>query len=167
MNIPITFIIHWILMLGAFGTGVGFFISYSINQEFLVAIIYLTIPVIFINIYGITTKSLSTKTLGYMLASYAFLISISVLGIYGFEPTAIGHQTLYNFDLKGIASGVVLLLFSLVILTLSLNRKEKPITIPKIVKINLIPKQTKDVVIDSGDWEEATELDFQSGKYVV
>jgi len=48
-----------------------------------------------------------------------------------------------------------------------LNRKEKPVSIPKIVKINLIPKQTKDVVVDSNDWEEATDVDFQSGKYVV
>ena len=80
---------------------------------------------------------------------------------------AIGHKTLYSFDLKGIASGVVLLLSSLVVLTVSLNRKEKPVSIPKIVKINLIPKQTKDVVVDSSDWEEATDVDFQSGKYVV
>ena len=77
------------------------------------------------------------------------------------------ERLFYSFDLKGIASGVVLLLSSLVVLTVSLNRKEKPVSIPKIVKINLIPKQTKDVVVDSNDWEEATDVDFQSGKYVV
>tara|TARA_Y100001936_G_C15630868_1_gene436487 strand:+ start:21 stop:524 length:504 start_codon:yes stop_codon:yes gene_type:complete len=167
MNIPITFILHWLLMLGAFGTGIGFFISSMLNQDFLIALIALTLPLIFINGYGVLTKSLSTKMLGYILSLYLFLISISVLSLYGFEPMAIGHETLYNFHLQGIASGVVLLLFSLVVLTMSLNRKEKPVSIPKIVKINLIPKQTKDVVVDSNDWEEATELDFQSGKYIV
>ena len=167
MNIPITFILHWILMLSAFGIGVGLFISSTLNQDFLIALIYLTLPLIFINAYGIITKSLSTKMLGYILSLCFFLVSISVLAIYGFEPMAIGHKTLYNFDLTGIASGVVLLLSSLVVLTISLNRKEKPVSMPKMVKINLIPKQTKDVVVDSNDWEEATEIDFQSGKYVV
>ncbi len=167
MNIPITFILHWILMLSAFGVGFGFFISSTLNQDFLIALISLTLPLIFINAYGIATKSLSTKMLGYILSLCLFLVSISVLGMYGFEPMAIGHKTLYSFDLKGIASGVVLLLSSLVVLTVSLNRKEKTVSIPKIVKINLIPKQTKDVVVDSNDWEEATDVDFQSGKYVV
>ena len=40
MNIPITFIMHWILMLSALGTGVGFFISSAIQQEFLIALIH-------------------------------------------------------------------------------------------------------------------------------
>ena len=167
MNIPITFILHWILMLSMLGVGIGFFISNSIQQEFLMAIISLILPIIFINIYGLATKALSTKSLGYILSFCSFLIASSVLGIYGFEPQAIGHETLYEFDLKGIASGVVLLLLSVVIFTVSLNREEKPITIPKMVKINLIPKQTKDIVVDSSDWEEATDLDFQSGKYVI
>ena len=154
-------------MLSALCVGVGFFISNSIQQEFLIAIISLTLPILFINIYGVATKALSTKSLGYILSSYSFLISMSVLGIYGFEPQAIGHETLYEFNLEGIASGIILLLLSVVIFTVSLNRKEKPITIPKMVKINLIPKQTKEIVVDSSDWEEATDLDFQSGKYVV
>ena len=34
MNIPITFILHWLLMLGAFGTGIRFFISSMLNQDF-------------------------------------------------------------------------------------------------------------------------------------
>ena len=82
----------------------------------------------------IVTKSLSTKMLNHFIF-ISFLISISVLSLYGFEPMAIGHETLYNFHLQGIASKS-LLLFSLVVLTMSLNRKEKPVSIPKIVKIN-------------------------------
>ena len=167
MNIPIIFIIHWICMLSILGTGISFFISNAIQQDFFIALISLTIPIIFVNIYGIITKALSTKGLGYILSLSMFLISISILGIYGFEPKAIGHETLYDFDLKGIASGIVLILFSLVIFTVSLNREEKPVTIPKLVKINLIPKNTKDLIVDSEDWEEATELDFQSGEYIV
>ena len=167
MNIPITFIMHWILMLGMLGTGVGFFISNSFQQEFLIALISLILPIIFVNIYGMATRSLSTKSLGYILSLSILLISISVLGIYGFEPKAIAHETLYDFNLQGIAAGIVLLLFSSAIFTASLNREEKPITIPKMVKINLIPEQIKDVVVDSSDWEEATEADFQSGEYVV
>ena len=154
-------------MLSTLGIGIGFFIFNSIQQEFLIAVISLTLPIIFINIYGIVTRALSTKSLGYILSLSVFLISISVLGIYGFEPKAIAHETLYEFDMKGIASGIVLLLFSSAIFTVSLNRKEAPITVPRMVKINLIPKQTKDVVIDSSDWEEATESDFQSDKYTV
>ena len=167
MNIPITFIIHWIFMLSILGTGIGFFVSNAIQQEFLISVISLTLPIIFINIYGIVTKVLSTKGLGYIVSLSMFLVSISILGIYGFEPKAIGHETLYNFDLKGIASGVVLILFSSFLFTISLNRQEKPITIPKMVKINLIPKNTKDIVVNSDDWEEATEEDFQSGEYIA
>ncbi len=154
-------------MLGILGTGISFFISNAIQQEFLIALISLTIPIIFVNIYGVITKSLSTKVLGYILSLAMLLISISILGIYGFEPKAIGHETLYNFDLTGIASGVVLILFSLVVFTISLNREERPIAVPKLVKISLIPKNTKDLIVDSEDWEEATESDFQSGEYVV
>ena len=61
MNIPITFILHWILMLSAFGVGFGFFISSMLNQDFLIALISLTLPLIFINAYGIATKSLLLK----------------------------------------------------------------------------------------------------------
>ena len=167
MSIPITFIMHWILMLSVLGAGIGFFIKNSIQQEFLVAVISITLPIIFINIYGIITKALSTKGLGYILSLCTFLIAISVLAIYGFEPTAIGHQTLYNFHLKGITIGIGLILLSSAIFTISINRKEKPITAPKLVQLNFIPKQTKDIVVDSADWEEATEDDFQSGEYVV
>ena len=40
MNIPITFILHWLLMLGRFWSkGEIFFISSMLNQDFLIALI--------------------------------------------------------------------------------------------------------------------------------
>ena len=63
MNIPITFIIHWIFMLGILGTGISFFVSNAIQQEFLIALISLITPIIFVNIYGIIPKHCLLKRL--------------------------------------------------------------------------------------------------------
>ena len=52
--------------------GSDFFISSMLNQDFLIALIALTLPLIFINGYGVLTKSLSTKMLGYILSLYLF-----------------------------------------------------------------------------------------------
>ena len=81
-------------------------------------------------------KILTAKILGYIISISIALIAVAVFGIYGFEQTAIGFQTLYNIHMEGIAIGLGLILFSSIMFVFSINRKKTPIVMPKAVKIN-------------------------------
>ena len=169
MNIPINFIIHLLIMATALVMGVVFFSIHSLNREFILAMISILTAMLFVNIYGTITKTLTAKILGYIISISIMLISIAVFGIYGFEQTAIGFQTLYNINLEGIAIGLGLILFSSIMFVFSLSRDKTPIVIPKAVKINFNPLpavKEKEIVIDSNEWEEATSKDLKSGHYI-
>jgi len=169
MNIPINFIIHLLIMTTALITGLVFFSIHSFNREFVLAMISIVSAILFINIYGTLTKILTAKILGYIISVSIMLIAVAVFGLYGFEQTAIGFQTLYNIHLEGIAIGLGLILFSSIMFVFSLNREKTPIVMPKTVKINFnqIPAaKEKEVVIDSNDWEEASSDDLNSGQYI-
>ena len=169
MNIPINFIIHLLILTTALITGIVFFSIHSFNREFVLAMISIVTSVLFINVYGTLAKILTAKILGYILSISMALIAVSVFGIYGFEQTAIGFQTLYNIRLEGIAVGLGLILFSSIMFVFSLNREKTPIVMPKAVKINfnqLPAAKEKEIVIDSNDWEEASADDLKSGQYL-
>ena len=50
-----------------------------------------------------------------LVAGFVRLISKTKIGVYGFEQTAVGFQTLYSILLEGIANGLGLILFSSII----------------------------------------------------
>ena len=169
MNIPINFIIHLLVMLGSLITGLVFFSVHSLNREFVLAMISILTSVLFVNIYGTLVKILTAKVLGYIISISIALIAISVFGIYGFEQTAVGFQTLYNIHLEGIAIGIGLILLSSILFVFSLNREKTPIVMPRALKINFkqLPRaKEKEVIVDSSDWEEASADDLKSGQYV-
>ena len=169
MNIPINFIIHLLILTTALITGVVFFSIHSFNREFVLAMISIVTAVLFVNIYGTLAKILTAKILGYILSISMALIAVAVFGIYGFEQTAIGFQTLYNIHLEGVAIGLGLILFSSIMFVFSVNRKKTPIVMPKAVKINfnqMPAAKEKEIVIDSSDWEEASADDLKSGQYI-
>ena len=169
MNIPINFIIHLLIMATVLVMGVVFFSIHSLNREFILAMISILTAMLFVNIYGTFTKILTAKILGYIISISIMLIAVAVFGIYGFEQTAIGFQTLYNINLEGVAIGLGLILFSSIMFVFSLNRNKTPIVIPKAVKINFNPLPTvkeKEIIIDSNEWEEATSKDLKSGHYI-
>ena len=127
--------------------------------------------ILFVNVYGYISKLLTTKLLGYILSIYLLVVAISILGNFGFEPTAIGFETLYNINLEAIACSILLLLFSTTIFIITQNYKLKPKTNfnKESVQINFLPKPKKPlpkkILIDSKDWEKATADDIKSGKY--
>ena len=169
MNIPINFIIHLLIMATTLVMGVVFFSIHSLNREFILAMISILTAILFVNVYGTFTKTLTAKILGYIISISIMLIAVAVFGIYGFEQTAIGFQTLYNINLEGIAISLGLILFSSIMFVFSLNRDKTPIVIPKAVKINFKPLpaiKEKEIVIDSNEWEEATSKDLKSGYYI-
>ena len=176
MNISITYFIHWIIMSLFSLTGVILFSIKSFNQEFLWALVLLMLSLLFVNIYGIITRSLSNKALIYLLSISLLFIAVSVFGNYGFEQIAIGHETLYDFSLKGIAIAILLFFISSFLFVVGTNNnltitqtrcaqeeRKRTINVPQ-----LIPKQaTNETVIDSDDWEEASAEDIESGQYVI
>ena len=151
-----------------FLTGIIVFSIQSFNQNFTLSLIVLTITGIIVNLYGVLTKSLSQRNIIYILSSIIILISISVFGNYGIEQKAIGHETLYDFSLKGIAISLVLFFLASSILILGIY---KPIIKPKIQKITITPpavqKQEPKPIIESEDWEEANIEDLKSGEYQI
>ena len=155
-------------MLAAFVGGIVCFFINAFNREFVLSIISLSTALLFINIYGNIAKILTPKVLGYLLSIVMMFVAIAVLGIYGVEQTAVGFQTLYDIHLDGIAIGLSLILLSSLTFVFSMNRRESPIVVPKIVKVNInpLPIKKKEVIVDSEDWEEASIDDLESGRYI-
>ena len=168
MNIPINFIIHLLIMTATFITGIVLFCIHSLNRDFVLAMIFISSAILFINVYGTFVKILTAKILGYIISTAILFVAIAVFGVYGFEQTAVGFQTLYNVHLEGIAIGLGLILFSSLMFVFSTNKKESPIIMPKTVKLNFnaVPTKQKEIIIDSNEWEEASVDDFKSGKYL-
>ena len=175
MNIPITLFMHWIIMGLISLTGTILFSIKSFNQEFILALVLLMLSLLFVNIYGLFTRSLPNKALFYLLSISLLFIAISVFGNYGFEEIAIGHETLYNFSLKGIAIAILLFFISSFLFIIGSNNNLTIVqpSYPQGKKIirrapQLISKQeANEIVVDSDDWEEASTEDVESGQYVI
>ena len=164
------FIIHRLIIASIFLLGLLCFTIYSINQEFFLATIILTLSMIFINLYGLITQSLHPKSFVYLLSLSTFFISISVFGSYGIEQKPIGYETFYHFHLEGVAISLLLFLLASSMLiwdykpTNNIKNIIKPVT-KKTLNTAKIKKSKNS--IKSDDWEEASVEDLQSGQYQI
>ena len=166
------FVINTIIMMVLFVAGIILFTINSFNREFILGIIFLMTFFVGVNLYGLITRSLTTKMLSYMLGTALLFVAGSVFGNYGVEQKAIGYSTLYDFSLYGIAISIVLIFISSFFFILGINSKirlvnEMPPPIPTPSLIALESKATKNHhnVIESDDWEEASIADIESGEY--
>jgi len=155
-----------------FVTGIILFTINSFNREFILGIIFLMTFFVGVNLYGLITRSLTTKMLSYMIGTALLFVAGSVFGNYGVEQKAIGYSTLYDFSLYGIAISILLIFISSFFFVLGINSKirlvnEIPPSIPAPSLIALEPKATKSHhnVVESDDWEEASIEDIESGEY--
>ena len=166
-------IINIIVMMSLFVIGVTLFTINSFNREFILGLIFLMTFFVGVNLYGIVTRSLTTKMLSYMIGISLLFVAGSVFGNYGVEEKAIGYSTLYDFSLYGIAASILLLFISSFFFVLGLNSKIS-ITSPVPVLMQapmlraLESKETKpQSLIESDDWEEASIEDIESGNYEI
>tara|TARA_A100001011_G_scaffold382532_1_gene452425 strand:- start:23951 stop:24445 length:495 start_codon:yes stop_codon:yes gene_type:complete len=154
--------------------GLIFFFTQLANEQFLGAIICLSAAVLFINIYGFVSAALKINVLGYLISVYLGVVSVSVVAIFGFEPTAIGYKTLYSVNLEAIACSIFLLLISTTILVAvqnvkAPNKSSGLDTHRPPLQINFVEKQKPDkpqkTLYDSKKWEEISSQEVESGDY--
>ena len=163
-------IIHRIIMGFVFIAGIICFACYSFSQDFLMGTIILSLSLLFVNIYGLAARSISSKAIFYLFSISMVLVAISVFGNYGVEQKPIGYQTLYHFNLEGVAASLMLLLSSSLLLIVGKNQNQNTQTqiqpaLKRTLKVK--PKKTIKNIIESDDWQEASTEDIQSGQYQI
>jgi len=166
------FIIHRTVMAFIFLAGLVCFLFYSFNQNFFLGAILISLSLLFVNLYGFLTNALLQKHIFYLFSLFMFFMAISVFCNYGVEQKPIGYQTLYNFNLEGIAISLMLCLLSSLLLIIGIGQKtQTPLARPVIKKaVNLYKTKKREQVkpkniIESDDWQEASLEDIKSGKY--
>ena len=165
------FIINCIVMISLFVVGVVLFTINSFDREFIMGLTLLMTFFVGVNLYGLITRSLTTKMLSYMMAVAFLFVAASVFGNYAVEQKAIGYTTMYDFSLYGVAISVLLIFISSFFFVLAVNTKISFISqAPKITtsepKVILGPQKTSPPnIIESEDWEEASLEDIESGEY--
>ena len=158
-------------MLVLFLIGITLFTISSFNKEFILGLVLLLSFFIGVNLYGIITRSLTTKTLVYLIGIALLFVAGSVFGNYGVEQKAIGYSTLYDFSLYGVAISILLIFMSSFFFVLGLNSKPQITNVlsqvpptPQPIRLEAQSKKPQKV-IESGDWEEASIEDIESGEY--
>ena len=158
-------------MIILFVVGVVLFTINSFNREFIMGLILFMTFFVGVNLYGLITRSLTTKMLSYMVAVAFLFVAASFFGNYAVEQKAIGYSTMYDFSLYGVATSVLLIFISSFFFVLAANSKISFINRePKIAtsepKVILEPQKTSSHnIIESEDWEEASLDDIESGEY--
>lgn len=170
------FIINTAIMIGLFLIGIILFTIKSFNHEFVFGLALLLTSFVIVNCYGLFTKSLPTKMLSYMVGVALLFVSTSVLITYGFEQKAIGHETLYDFSLVGVAASMLLFFLASFFFLIGMNsslvilNQPQP-TIIEAATPKIAAKQSKTPalsnILDSEDWEEASSEDIESGEYII
>ena len=160
---------HRIIMWFVFIIGTIFFSCYSFSQEFLVGTIILTISMLFINLYGFATRSLPSRFIFHLLSVSIVFVAVAVLGNYGVEQKPVGYNTLYQFNLEGIAASLILFLFASLLLIMGTSQKTAQTKIQTTIKKPSIISKTGPPknIIKSDDWQEATVEDIRSGQYQI
>ena len=159
-------------MMVLFVTGVTLFTINSFNREFLAGLIFLMTFCVGVNLYGLITRSLTTKMLSYMIGVALLFIAGSVFGNYGVEQKAVGYNTLYDFSLFGVATSIVLIFTSSFFFILGTNLTTRVIEripaathAPSLTVLESTEIKLPQNNIESDDWEEASVEDIESGEY--
>jgi hypothetical protein len=161
-------IINRIIMSLVFLLGIVCFSFYSIKQDFFIGIIFLSLALIFVNIYGVIAQALQPRSIFNIYSVSIVFIAISVFGNYGVEQKPIGYQTVYLFNLQGVAISLILFLLSSVTFILGKNQnKSTQIQVSPVKKSMTTMKPKNQNIIESDDWQEASIEDIQSGHYHI
>ena len=162
---------HIMVMTILFFTGIILFTINVFNALFIKGLVIFLLFLVSINIYGIATRSIMLKGMTLMVAVSLLFVGVSVFGLFAVEETAVGYKTLYDFSINGIAASLIILFLSSFFFAISVNIKDSQQIKEK--KRSLYAKQTrpelsrpapKEVFPDG--WEEATEEDLRSDKYI-
>ena len=161
-------IINRIIMSLVFLLGIICFSFYSIKQDFFIGIIFLSLALIFVNIYGVIAQALQPRSIFNIYSVSIVFIAISVFGNYGVQQKPLGYQTVYLFNLQGVAISLILFLLSSVTFILGKNKnKSTQIQVSPVKKSMTTMKPKNQNIIESDDWQEASIEDIQSGHYHI
>ena len=162
---------HIMVMTLLFFTGIILFTINVFNALFLQGLVIFLLFLVSINIYGIATKSITVKGMTLMVAVSLLFVGVSVFGLFAVEETAVGYKTLYDFSINGIAASLIILFLSSFFFAVSVNindsqqiKEEKRSLYVKEITPELSRSVPKEVFPEG--WEEATEEDLSSDKYI-
>jgi hypothetical protein len=144
---------------------VGFFAFaiLSTNNNFNLALIYLTSTLILWLSYVLLMDLFDMRIFAIIITAAGFFVAISVFFMFGIEEVPFPAGAII-FHPEGIACALSISFFSLFpIIFLYHGGFQMPIKI-KTPKINL-SKEKPNITINDDDWEIATEDDLQSGDF--
>ena len=138
-----------------------FFFS-LLNNNFNLALAYLTSTLLFWVLYGLLLDDFDMRIFAWVISAAGFLLAISIFFNYGVEevPHPVGAIV---FHAGGIAGALGIGLFSLFpLLIMHQLSLDKTVSTTPIINENNTPPEPE---LKSDDWEFATEEELQSGEW--
>ncbi len=149
-----------ILVMGVFA------FTYNIsNNNINIALIYLTVSLIFWVLWGLILNIFDIRIFSWVISASGFIVAISVLLIYGIEEVSYPIGAII-FHSGGFASALGIGLFSLFPI-LFLHNMENVNAKRKSKVIHEITNKDTDPEIVSKEWDIASDDDMQSGEFEI
>ena len=149
-----------ILVIGVF----AFTLNIS-NNNINIALIYLTVSLIFWVLWGLILNVFDIRIFSWIISASGFIVAISVLLIYGIEEVSYPIGAII-FHSGGFASALGIGLFSLFPI-LFLHNIDNVKVKRKSKVIHKITNKDPDPKIISKEWDIASDDDLQSGEFEV
>ena len=159
MNIDLKNILSiFILIIGFFA-----FAILSTNNNFNLALIYLTSTLILWVSYVLLMDLFDMRIFAIIISTAGFFVALSVFFMFGIEEVPFPAGAII-FHPEGIASALSISFFSLLPIILLYHGGFQIPLKNKIPKVSS-SKETPKITINDDDWEIATEDDLQSGEF--
>ena len=148
-----------------------FFLLYAAN-DFSIALIIIFATFLSWIIWGKVTNDFILNQLLYLIALSGFLVSLSILFIYGVEPIGTRNGILMRFHSMSIAIAIGIFLITLlpcIIFNMQFNVPQRTFKLTPIFKNKTPAQATKQdtYIIDDDNWEIASESDILSGQHHI
>ena len=151
--------------------GHALFFLYATN-DFSIALIVIFATFLSWIIWGKVTNDFILNQLLYLIALSGFLVSLSILFIYGVEPVGTRNGILMRFHSMSIAVAIGTFLITLlpcIIFNMKFNIPQRTFKLTPIFKNKTQAKPMKKdtYIIDDDNWEIASESDIVSSQYHI
>ena len=143
--------------------GLILFLSSLLNNNFNLALAYLTSTLFFWVLYGLLLDDLDMRIFAWVISATGFLVAISIFFIYGVEevPHPVGAIVFHAGGIAGALGMGLFSLFPFLIMHQLSSDKITPMSTPVEKEIDTPPEPE----LESDDWEFATEDELQSGEF--
>jgi len=145
--------------------GLILFFSSLLNNNFNLALAYLTSTLFFWVLYGLLLDDFDMRIFAWVISAAGFLLAISIFFFYGFEevPHPVGAIVFHAGGIAGALGMGLFSLFPFLIIHQLNSDKITPISTPVAKEIDTPPEPE----LGSDDWEFATEEELESGEFEI